>query len=328
VEHWQRFFAKDSGQHPAPFWYFIPVIIGGLMPWTLLLPGIFTKVKLKLPQDSFTRYCWCWLVLPFLFFSASSGKLGTYILPCFPAAAFLLASGIKIYFEQKDRNIFNRTAKIMAIILFTVLGLFIISQTAAELNIPQRLIEEIFHKKVSAVSLYGSGETWKWLTLAGILAFWGYSMLKANRSIKSSNKILWFCTGPLIAFLMAHPLCPWLVEKRKAPGPFLTQVAGHVKSDDIVVCGNHLFAAASWYFRRDDLLVYRKGGELQYGLDKPEAYGRFLTEEAFAELVNNQKRKQRVVLIINSRHWPRQVPEPQFKIFEPDQERILFVIYN
>lgn len=326
VEHWQRFFAEDSAQHPAPFWYFIPVIIGGLMPWTLLLPGIFTKVKLKLPQDRLTRYCWCWLVLPFLFFSASSGKLGTYILPCFPAAAFLLAAGLEIYFEQKDHKVFNRTAKIMAIVFFSLLGLFVISQAAAELNIPQWFIKEIFHKKVSVVALYESGETWKWLTLAGILAFWGYSMLKAEHSMNGGKKILWFCAGPLIVFLLAHPLCPWLVEKRKAPGPFLTRVAGHVKPDDIVVCGNRLFAAANWYFRRDDLLVYRKGGELQYGLDKPQAHGRFLTEEAFAELVKNPKRKQRVVLITNSRHWPEQMPKPLLKIFEPGQERILFVV--
>ena len=328
VEHWQRFFAKDSAQHPAPFWYFIPVIIGGLMPWTLLLPGIFAKLKAKLPQDSFTRYCWCWLVFPFLFFSASSGKLGTYILPCFPAVAFLLASGLEIYFRQKDHRIFNQTVKIMAILFFTALGLLVLSQTAAELNIPQRLIEEIFHKKVPAVSLYGSGETWKWLLLTGILAISGYSMIRAKRAKSGGNKILWFCTGPLFVFLLAHPLCPWLVQKTKAPGPFLLRVADRIRPDDIVVCGNRLFAAASWYLGRDDLLVYRKGGELQYGLDKPQARGRLLREDAFARLVREPKRRRRVVLLINSRHWPEQTPEPQFKIFEPNRERILFVIYN
>ena len=44
------------------------------------------------------------MVLPFLFFSASSGKLATYILPCFPPLAVPAAAVIAAYFKSGGHN--------------------------------------------------------------------------------------------------------------------------------------------------------------------------------------------------------------------------------
>ena len=41
IEHVQRFTAKTEGQHPEPFWYYIPVLLGGVFPAAFLAPAAF-----------------------------------------------------------------------------------------------------------------------------------------------------------------------------------------------------------------------------------------------------------------------------------------------
>lgn len=74
--------------HPEPFWFFVPIVFGALLPWSLLLPHAFGAALRRKGSDAFlAAYC-VWVLL---FFSLSTGKLATYVLPAFPAAAVVVA---------------------------------------------------------------------------------------------------------------------------------------------------------------------------------------------------------------------------------------------
>ena len=91
-EHFERFLTKDHGRF-QPWWYFLPVLALGAVPWTLALPGALASAARRRPLLAFQpqRFLLAWCVLVFVFFSISDSKLLAYILPIFPALAILLA---------------------------------------------------------------------------------------------------------------------------------------------------------------------------------------------------------------------------------------------
>jgi 4-amino-4-deoxy-L-arabinose transferase-like glycosyltransferase len=90
-EHFERFLTKGHGRF-QPWWYFLPVLALGAVPWTLALPGALVAAARRRPLQSFQpqRFMLAWCVLVFVFFSVSDSKLFPYILPIFPALAMLL----------------------------------------------------------------------------------------------------------------------------------------------------------------------------------------------------------------------------------------------
>jgi len=95
-DFWNEFFWKHhvdrflhpTLEHPQPFWYYLPVLLAGLFPWTLLAGLLFRP---KTYQDERIRFLVFWLLFGLLFFSAAQNKLPGYVLPLLPVLAIVLA---------------------------------------------------------------------------------------------------------------------------------------------------------------------------------------------------------------------------------------------
>lgn len=100
-EHFHRF-AQEGHNREGPIYYFIPILLLGLMPWTFLWLsslkewGSFLRsTALPARMQRIGRIFILWSVLIFAFFSASHSKLPSYIIPIFPALAALLAYSLQ-----------------------------------------------------------------------------------------------------------------------------------------------------------------------------------------------------------------------------------------
>jgi 4-amino-4-deoxy-L-arabinose transferase-like glycosyltransferase len=84
----------SSSERYQPFFYFMPVILGGALPWTFLLGSAIKEIwKNKISRE--VLYIVVWFSLVFLFFTPSRSKLATYVLPCFPPLSLLLGYACK-----------------------------------------------------------------------------------------------------------------------------------------------------------------------------------------------------------------------------------------
>ena len=107
LQHNLERYTSNLYQHHQPAWYYLIVLILGLMPWTALafralVDGLQVslaewKVRHK-PQrylghtragDAFPEFLVLWTLFPVVFFSFSGSKLPGYILPAIPPLAIL-----------------------------------------------------------------------------------------------------------------------------------------------------------------------------------------------------------------------------------------------
>ncbi len=91
-------FATARFNDPRPWWFYLPVLAGGLLPWTPLtlvwLGPVAQFAARRRDVGTIELRLLLWLVLPLLFFTLSVGKQPRYVLPLLPPLAVLLAASI------------------------------------------------------------------------------------------------------------------------------------------------------------------------------------------------------------------------------------------
>jgi len=111
-QHFQRF-AASGFNNAQPFWFYLPVVVGLALPWSLWGGGILRKAFwADGPQRDLRRLALIWFVVVVGFFSLPSSKLVGYVLPALPALAFLLAEVIVAAWRQKGDSLAPRLVRI------------------------------------------------------------------------------------------------------------------------------------------------------------------------------------------------------------------------
>ncbi len=100
LEHNLARFSQDVYHHHQPWWFYVPVFLLAMMPWTFaLILAVAERARLiwsegkqafASPEDSWPLFLLLWMLVPVVFFSASQSKLPGYILPAVPAGALLV----------------------------------------------------------------------------------------------------------------------------------------------------------------------------------------------------------------------------------------------
>lgn len=260
VEHWQRFVSSSGEQHSGPPWILLPFLVAGIFPAGFLLsaaiPGIRSQWKnfLRAPLN---RFCLCAVALPFLFFSVSSGKLATYILPCFPFLAVVGAVGVAAYFRTGgSHRAFDVVMTVWGALLLAA-GIGVLAIAFADL-IPQ------FASKRIIVGLLG---------FCGMLS--GGLLLFCRRSIWRTRFYLFFFGIGLVVSVGG-----WAIPEKLSPAKMPTETLnafpaklGFDPSRAVLITHPSLIHAVGWVYRRPDARLLDSEGEFWYGIGRAEQAG-------------------------------------------------------
>ncbi|MXP67999.1 lipid IV(A) 4-amino-4-deoxy-L-arabinosyltransferase [Pantoea sp. Aalb] len=279
VEHIQRF-ANFNAQHKAPFWYYIPILCIGCLPWLGLLPGALISAWLQRKKNIGIVYLLSWMVLPLLFFSLSKGKLPTYILPCFAPLALLMAQYIYI----NNFKIIN-FLKINGLInlLFGLISTFMLLTVFA----PWGLRHYQIYNKDEKINL-----------LCSVIAFSSWAMI-GWLSIKLEKGLWqWSALCPLGMALMIGYAIPEEIKNTKQPQSFIRVIKNQLKNSRYLLTNTTGMASTiAWMIQRSDIILYNEPGELEYGLSYPDAKMSYVDGDVFESWLQEHRCHGKISLI-------------------------------
>ena len=128
AENLERF-ATARYNDPRPIWYYLPIIAGGLLPWTpfmlLWWPAARDAWRRRAVDPTVLRLA-VWAAAPLLVYTLSVGKQPRYILPLLPPLAVLLAwSMTHAAAAPAMRRLFTASAAASGAVLLLLAGLLL-----------------------------------------------------------------------------------------------------------------------------------------------------------------------------------------------------------
>lgn len=158
----KRFASKTHGRS-KPFWFFIPVLLGGWLPWTCFLPALvgaaWRRWRNPVPLAPWQGLLLGWALIPLVILSLSGSKLLTYVLPLFPALALALAYWLHANAVSRAALLARRVAFWCLFLLPVALGVLskVRSELGLSLAVPLGLVAFLFLAAVVVRRVSGAG---------------------------------------------------------------------------------------------------------------------------------------------------------------------------
>jgi len=281
-EHFLRYTTKIHGRY-EPWWWFIPILLVGFIPWAGFLPRALAKamprtLKNMQPLDEDKLFLLLWFLVIFVFFSLSDSKLIPYIVPVFPPLALLSSHHIMYSsFQEKGRK--NKLPGLFINIGVTLLfGLALIAYP-------------FFDERYGPAVLLP-------YSLPPAIALIGYGIFSIFFYLRGSKKAL-LAGMVAFAFLFSGAFKPiFSFYSQKMSSKHLATVLEKVLSPtDLVAQYRTYDHSLSFYLKRRIALVDYLG-ELEYGAKKAKDDDWFLDMDSFINKYWNTDK--RVILIMRA----------------------------
>lgn len=302
-EHFLRFTTEMHHRY-KPFWYFLPIVVGGTLPWLAfarraVLAAWEARERYLPPEDR--RFLFCWVLFVLLFFSFSRSKLPTYAIPLFPPLSVLLGRALETWADREDGSVRCRFPLAVAALL-----------AAGILFFPPYTKYKV--------------EFARWMPLsalpAALILAWGAVPLFVRRLGAERVAYISFLLLALFLTSLNRPAAEYL-GSYKSVKKLSSVLNASIREGDVVAQHGTYRQGLPFYTKRRCVLV-REVGELEFGADRaPDRDAWFLDDRAFALLWNSDAR---VFCVFQRDKMPLILKEfPRHRLLYRSDEGILIV---
>jgi 4-amino-4-deoxy-L-arabinose transferase-like glycosyltransferase len=233
--------------HEEPAWFYLPVLLLGTLPWTLLLPALIRLLLRR--SESTARQCKAALGFPLLcclwclvFFSAASCKRVGYILPAMPTLA--LAVGYAL-----DRQ--------LAAGPLTACGFFRGVRAASWPYWGAQGVLAVGIVGALVASSVGLAKPASCLAMAALAAAgMGCLVYRGRRQTLQSSWVACALSTFAVLFLAIHVLLPGYYRKFSLRAELRSPALAIHRSRATVICYPHLWDSVTFYLGHDDVRAY------------------------------------------------------------------------
>lgn len=304
-EHFLRFTTKMHDRF-QPWWFFLPFIIIGTMPWFGYLISLFSKRgiirKTTSQRNRFDMiFLGLWFGLIFVFYSISDSKLVPYIMPCWMPLTMFIAASIKRFEEEKSW--LCHTFLINSILC---LG-FVVALVGYVFSSHYLTIDEfIAEGGLLTASLF----------IGTLAAIFTWHKTKRFRCTVSVLCVMGFFFG-----LGLHDVQEQVHNNQSAYS--VSQKINEInpQKDLIVNYGEYYHGIVFYTGERVALSDFK--GEMEYGLSQPSGQGWYYDGEALNQLWNSDKR---IIIVVKDRYLDKclnVLSKPAAQTFKEGQYNIL-----
>jgi 4-amino-4-deoxy-L-arabinose transferase-like glycosyltransferase len=269
-EHFLRYATKMHGRY-QPFWFFLPIVMAGLLPWMPFLPPVLASLRGRV-AEFFSRedriFLSVWALFVLMFFSASGSKLVTYVAPVYPPLAVLFGRGLEIWANRGEGRPRIRGAFVPALLLgVALLGLPIVSRHRVD-----------------------TSGWWPLCVLpAASLLLCGMAPRLFRRS--GADRVILSSAGAMALFLVSlNPLAADYLKDYRSMKQLSSTISARVSHGDLVAQYRTYRQGVPFYTGRTTILV-EELGELEYGASRAKDRAEFfLNTDGFLRLWNSERR--------------------------------------
>jgi 4-amino-4-deoxy-L-arabinose transferase-like glycosyltransferase len=267
-------FLTSKHKRSGPIYYFLPVLFGGMFPWSIFIPKAIANIW----KNKELKLMLIWVFVVFVFFSISGSKLPPYILPLFPPMAIIIG----YLFHEKWQSQVSRQIEIpIYILIFLIFGAAALLSQISPLS---TYIQDIsgdtpagIIKDLLVFSL--------WVSISSFMMI----CLLVFKKFTTHGWIFTLLSSFSLAIMFGLLFNLNVIDRLRTAKDIAMMINEHKTEADYII-GYSSYEQTIPFYIRQGITVASYTGELEMGSKYEDAKKIFIAEEEFLKLLPSDKK--------------------------------------